>query len=72
MSGRCSPRPAEPDVHLAVFVRGTRFDFTACMTAALWFLQEHQQRRYVDAVSVSLADGAQYPRLPNERLYLEP
>ncbi|MFF0531246.1 hypothetical protein ACFYT3_23030 [Nocardia amikacinitolerans] len=42
------------------------------MTAALWFLQEHQSRRYVDAVSVSLADGAQYPRLPNERLYLEP
>ncbi|UGT64203.1 hypothetical protein [Nocardia asteroides] len=67
-----SPLPHEPDVRLSVFLRGTRFDFAACVTAALLFVQEHQQRHYVEAVSVTASGADELPRLPNERLYLEP
>ncbi|WP_067655166.1 hypothetical protein [Nocardia harenae] len=67
-----SPLPHEPDVRLSVFMHGTQFDFAACLTAALLFVQEHQQRRYVDAVAVSAHGAESLPRLPNERLYLEP
>ncbi|MEV0029844.1 hypothetical protein [Nocardia sp. NPDC050793] len=45
-------------------------DFTACLTAALVFVQEHQARHYLDAVTVDL-DKREFPRLPNERLYIE-
>ncbi|WP_143861548.1 hypothetical protein [Nocardia amikacinitolerans] len=63
--------PNEPDVHLSVFLHGVRMDFAACLTAALIFVAEHCDRHYVDAVTVHPnADG--YPRLPNERLYLQP
>lgn len=66
-----SPLPHEPDVHLSVFLHGARFDFAACLTAALTFVEEHRKRHYVDAVNV-LPDSAEgWPRLPNERLYLE-
>ncbi|WP_435593763.1 hypothetical protein [Nocardia sp. bgisy118] len=65
-----SPSPTEPDVHLGVFLHGQRMDFVACLTAALIFVQEHQARHYVDAVTVDL-DKHEFPRLPNERLYLE-
>lgn len=67
-----SPLPNEPDVHLSVFVHGVRLDFSACLTAALVFVQEHHARHYVDAVSVIGCDPSGLPRLPNERLYLEP
>lgn len=66
-----SPLPDEPDVHLSVFLHGLRLDFVACLTAALIFVQEHQQRHYVDAVSVTMVGAERIPRLPNERLYLE-
>ncbi|MEU6830302.1 hypothetical protein ABZ894_16780 [Nocardia beijingensis] len=67
-----SPRPDEPDVRLSIFLHGMRFDFVACLTAALLFLQEHQTRRYTDAVTVAITDTSGLRRLPNERLYLEP
>lgn len=35
------------------------------------FIEEHRKRHYVDAVHI-LPDNAEgWPRLPNERLYLE-
>ncbi|MGK8489878.1 hypothetical protein [Nocardia asiatica] len=67
-----SPRPDEPDVRLSVFLDGMRFDFAACLTAALLFIQEHQAHRYTDAVTVALTDTTGLRRLPNERLFLEP
>ncbi|UGT61439.1 hypothetical protein [Nocardia asteroides] len=66
-----SPLPHEPDVRLSIIIYGTRFDFAACLTAALVFVQEHQRRRYVEAVSVAPSGADQLPRLPNERLYLQ-
>jgi len=72
MSGNVSPHPSEPDVHLSVFLHGARFDFAACVTAALIFVQEHQAQPYADAVTVDLGDTSGLPRLPGERLYLEP
>ncbi len=58
-------------MHLSVFLHGARFDSAACRTAALTFMQEHQARHYADAVTMDLGDTSGYPRLPNERLYLE-
>ncbi|WP_227998037.1 hypothetical protein [Nocardia australiensis] len=72
MSKNISPRPQELDVHLSVFLHGARFDFAACLTAALIFMHEHQAQHYADAVTVDLGDTSRYPRLPCERLYLEP
>jgi hypothetical protein len=57
---------------LSVFLYGTRFDFAACLTAALLFVQEHRTHRYTDAVTVTLTDTTGLRRLPNERLFLEP
>ncbi|MEV6340277.1 hypothetical protein AB0M12_36815 [Nocardia vinacea] len=67
-----SPLPDDPDVHLSVFLHGARFDFVACLTAALIFVQEHQAQHYADAVAVDLGDTSGYQRLPCERLYLSP
>jgi hypothetical protein len=72
VSAKTSPRPDEPDVHLSVFLHGARFDFAACLTAALVFIQDHQARHYTDAVNVLPGNTNDLPRLPNERLYLEP
>lgn len=72
MSENISPHPEEPDVHLSVFLHGARFDFAACLTAALIFVREHQTQHYIDAVTVDLADTSGYPSLPCERLYLGP
>ncbi|MGW4767073.1 hypothetical protein ACWEO2_03390 [Nocardia sp. NPDC004278] len=65
-----SPRPDEPDVHLSVFLHGVRFDYAACLTAALIFTHEHRMQHYADAVTVDLVDTSRYPRLPCERLFL--
>ncbi|MEV6388793.1 hypothetical protein SAMN04244553_2584 [Nocardia amikacinitolerans] len=70
-SAAASPLPGEPDVHLSVFLHGVRMDFAACLTAALVFVAEHRDRHYLDAVTVD-TNAAGHPRLPNERLYLEP
>ncbi|MEU6189058.1 hypothetical protein [Nocardia sp. NPDC047038] len=68
-----SPRPDEPDVHLSMSLRGIRFDFRACVTAALLFIQDNQQRRYIEDVRIIPGDaGAALRRMANERLYLEP
>ncbi|WP_054815110.1 hypothetical protein [Nocardia arizonensis] len=70
MSRQCaSPRPHEPDVQLSIFLHGIRFDFLACRTAALTFIDDHNRRHYVDAAAI-LPRTADHPRLPNERLYL--
>ncbi|MEU0507483.1 hypothetical protein [Nocardia sp. NPDC005998] len=65
-----SPRPDEPDVHLSVFLHGVRFDYVACLTAALIFTREHRMQHYADAVTIDLGDTSRYPRLPCERLFL--
>ncbi|WP_433198494.1 hypothetical protein ACQP1G_04090 [Nocardia sp. CA-107356] len=67
-----SPMPGDPDVHLSIFLHGVRLDYTACMTAALVFVQQHQREHYADAVTIDLGDTSRYPRLPCERLYLGP
>ena len=72
MSANVSPHPNERDVHLSVFLHGARFDFAACLTAALNFVYDHQARHYADAVTVDLDDTSGYERLPCERLYLSP
>ncbi|MGO4614963.1 hypothetical protein AB4305_07810 [Nocardia sp. 2YAB30] len=72
MGNQMSPYPEESDVHLAVQLGNVRFDFTACATAALLFIQDCRARRYPKHVAVIPGDTHRYPRLPNERLYLEP
>ncbi|MET8871191.1 hypothetical protein [Nocardia sp. NPDC004604] len=72
MSATVSPHPNEPDVHLSVFLHGARFNYAACLTAALVFIKEHQAQHYADAVTIALGDTSRYPRLPCELLYLGP
>ncbi|MFI6776674.1 hypothetical protein [Nocardia sp. NPDC050412] len=72
MSEQVSPRPGDPDVHLSVFLHGARFDFAVCLTAALVFLDDWRDHHYPDAVTVIPGSTCGLPRLPNERLYLEP
>ncbi|MEU1547530.1 hypothetical protein [Nocardia sp. NPDC005745] len=64
-----SPHPEQPDVHLAVVIDGHRLDYAACLTSAIWFLQEQHRRRFVDSVEVIPGDTTGLRRLPNERLY---
>lgn len=66
---QASPHPEQPDVRLAVVVDGHRLDFAACLTSALWFLQEQHRRQFVDSVEVIPGDTTGLRRLPNERLY---
>jgi hypothetical protein len=35
-------------------------------------VHEHQTHHYADAVTVDLDDTRVFPRLPNERLFLQP
>ncbi|CAM4518802.1 hypothetical protein NONI108955_41120 [Nocardia ninae] len=72
MNTDTSPHPEEPDVHLAVVLHGRRLDFAACLTSALVFVQEQQQQRYIDSVSVIPGATTGLDRLPNERLYEGP
>ncbi|MCP2293580.1 hypothetical protein ACFYT3_35210 [Nocardia amikacinitolerans] len=72
MSEQASPLPDEPDVHLSVYLHGARFDFAACLAAALLFIQDFRAHHYPDAVQVIPGETAELTRLPNERLYLEP
>ncbi|MBF6163984.1 hypothetical protein IU486_04240 [Streptomyces gardneri] len=67
-----SPRPEEPDVHLSVYLHDQRMDFAACLTAAVVFVQEWNTHHRPDAVTVLPGDTTGLPRLPCERLYLEP
>ncbi|MEU4340936.1 hypothetical protein AB0H00_06630 [Nocardia sp. NPDC023852] len=70
MDNRMSPQPEEEDVHLSVQLGDVLFHFTACVTAALLFIQDCRAQRYPKHVTVSSGDTGNYPRLPNERLYL--
>ncbi|MGO4613277.1 hypothetical protein AB4305_16230 [Nocardia sp. 2YAB30] len=65
-----SPQPEEEDVHLVVQLGDVLFHFTACVTAALLFIQDCRAQRYPKHVAVTSVDTGSYPRLPNERLYL--
>jgi hypothetical protein len=67
-----SPLPNEYDVRLSVHLDSVRLDFAACLTAALLFVQDFRIHHFPDAVYVLPSDAAGLPRLPNERLYLEP
>lgn len=66
-----SPRPQEPDVRLTIQFDTVRMEFVACLTAALIFVQDVAGRRSCE-VAVASAHLADLPRLPNERLYLQP
>ncbi|MGK8552934.1 hypothetical protein [Nocardia gipuzkoensis] len=72
MDPQPSPRPEEDDVHLSIQFHDLRLDFAACVTAASRFVQDWRAYDYPDAVAVVPGDPAGLPRLPNERLYLEP
>ncbi|WP_454197745.1 hypothetical protein [Nocardia sp. Marseille-Q1738] len=50
-----------------------RLDFAACLTAALVFVQVWAARKHHSGtLTVHLGDTAGLPRLPTERLYIEP
>ncbi|WP_069166647.1 hypothetical protein [Nocardia altamirensis] len=72
MNVESSPHPEEPDVHLAVTLRGERLDFAACLTSALFFVEEQRRCHYFDRIDVVLGDTTGLRRLPNERLYEGP
>ncbi|PWV73758.1 hypothetical protein DFR69_107389 [Nocardia neocaledoniensis] len=66
-----SPRPYEPDIHLTIEFPTLRMEFAACLTAAMVFVCEAGTRRLcLVAVDTRPCDGL--PRLPAERLYLQP
>ncbi|WP_330229024.1 hypothetical protein OHA40_23395 [Nocardia sp. NBC_00508] len=67
-----SPHPEDPVVHRAISLHGIRFDFAACLSSALEFVNEQQAHRYADDVTIDLHDTHTYPCLPNERLYVQP
>ncbi|WP_330232353.1 hypothetical protein OHA40_07580 [Nocardia sp. NBC_00508] len=72
MASQLSPRPEEGDVHLSIQFHDVRLDFAACATAASRFAKDWRAYHYPDAVTVIPGDPVGLPRLPNERLYLEP
>ncbi len=47
-----------------------RFDYVACLTAALIFTRDHRMQHYADAVNIDLDDTGCYPFLLCERLFL--
>ncbi|MBF6332346.1 hypothetical protein [Nocardia transvalensis] len=57
---------------MSVSLHGMRFDFAACVSAATVFVQDWRAKHWPDAVNVITDDPHGLPRLPNERLYLEP
>lgn len=69
--GGRSPRPDEPDIHLTVQFPAVRMDFAACLTAALVFVCDVAAHR-PGSVAVDTGHCGGFPRLPNERLYLQP
>jgi hypothetical protein len=52
-----------------VVIDGHRLDYAACLTSAIWFLQEQHRGQFVDSVEVIPGDTTGLRRLPNERLY---
>ncbi|MBF6167431.1 hypothetical protein IU486_22120 [Streptomyces gardneri] len=67
-----TPRPGEPDVHLRVLLDGLSLDFVACHTAAMRFISEWRAGRAAADVTVVPGGALDLPRLPCERLYLDP
>ncbi|MFG3617835.1 hypothetical protein ACW9HR_05140 [Nocardia gipuzkoensis] len=67
-----TPRPEEPDVHLRVLLDGVSLDFAACHTAAMRFIREWRAVRPAADLTVIPGSTIALPRLPCERLYLEP
>ncbi|MEV6059897.1 hypothetical protein AB0L62_07815 [Nocardia asteroides] len=68
---KLSPRPDEPDVRLSVLISSVRMEFAACVTAALVFVCDVATHR-PGTVTVQTGTCAGLPRLPTERLYLQP
>ncbi|MFF2392667.1 hypothetical protein [Nocardia sp. NPDC058114] len=69
--GGRSPCPDEPDIHLAIQFPSVRMEFAACLTAALVFVCDVAAHR-PGTVAVYPSHCTGLPRLPNERLYLQP
>lgn len=69
--GGQSPCPDEPDIRLSVWISSVRMDFAACLTAALVFVCDVATHR-PGTVTVHPGRCIGLPRLPNERLYLQP
>jgi hypothetical protein len=67
-----TPRPEERDVHLRVLLDGISLDFAACHTAAVRFIREWRAVRVAADLIVVPGDTTGLPRLPCERLYLQP
>lgn len=65
-------RPADPDVHLTVFLHGLRLDYRAHPTAAHLFLREWTTHHGDHTAGLLPGHPRNLPRLPCERLYLEP
>ncbi|MFC8528446.1 hypothetical protein [Nocardia sp. NPDC057227] len=57
---------------LTLLIGGLEFHFTACLTAALVFVCDLEHHRLAETVRVRPHGPAKTPRLPNERLFLEP
>lgn len=70
--GRRSPLPNEPDVCLRIVFGCEQLDFVACLTAALVFVQEWSARKRGTVTILHPGDTAEFPRLPTERLYIQP
>lgn len=69
-----SPCPEDPDVRLSItFAEDMRLEFVARSTAALVFVQAWAERNR-DSATLTVHHGgtAGLPRLPTERLYIEP
>ncbi|WP_157172249.1 hypothetical protein [Nocardia pneumoniae] len=49
-----------------------QLDFVACLTAALVFVQEWPARERGTVTILRPRDTAEFPRLPTERLYIQP
>ncbi|MGW5384577.1 hypothetical protein [Nocardia sp. NPDC003963] len=60
------------DVHLTVFLHGLRLDYRARRTAAKRFVQEWTAHHGTHTAVVLPGRPRNLPRLPCERLYLEP
>lgn len=71
MTGHPSPRPGEPDLHVTFRLHGIRFDFAACLTAALNFIADWPNH-HKEPITVGSAETSGLIRLPGECLYLDP
>lgn len=62
------------DVHLRIWLGGVAFDYRATAIAAWSLMCDSQRRRWygIELIRDSADTALLLPRLPNERLFLEP